>query len=143
MSAAGLPPSRGQATHGRESSVLVPFRPPFVDDRGEILNLIDVPVTSVARIVSRKGAVRANHYHKADDHYCWLQSGGLIYAHRPVGSTQPPQQWVIAPGQLFYTPPMYEHVMQFTADSVMFAFAKLARDTEHYEADTVRIAPIL
>ncbi len=124
-------------------AVLVPIRPPFVDDRGEILNLLDVPVTSIAMIRSVKGAVRANHYHKTDDHYCWLQSGALIYAHRPVGSTEAPRQWTIKPGDLFYTPPMYEHVMRFTEDSVLFAFAKNARDMDHYEADTVRISPIL
>jgi hypothetical protein len=118
-------------------------RAPFVDARGEILNLLDLPIGSVAMIRSVAGAVRANHYHKTDFHYCWLQRGGLVYAHRPVGSTAPPQQWVIRPGQLFYTPPMYEHVMRFTEESVMFAFAKNNREMANYEADTVRIAPLL
>jgi hypothetical protein len=117
-------------------------RASFVDARGEILNLLDVPTTSIAVITSVKGAVRGNHFHKTDAHYCWLQRGGLIYAHRPVGSTQPPTQWRITPGQIFYSPPMHEHVMVFTEDSVMFAFAKHDRHSETYEADTVRISPL-
>ncbi len=118
-------------------------RESFVDARGEILNLLDVPFASAAVITSVKGAVRANHYHKTDYHYCWLQRGGLIYAHRPVGQRRAPRQWVIKPGQLFYTPPMYEHVMIFTEDSVLFAFARNNRETANYESDTVRVPPLI
>jgi len=126
-----------------EPQVLFEPRTPFVDERGEIRNLLDVPITSIAVIRSVKGAVRANHYHKTDYHYCWLQAGSLLYAHRPVGSTAAPTQWRIRAGQIFYTPPMYEHVMRFTEDSVMLAFAKNNREMANYEADTVRIAPLL
>ncbi len=123
--------------------VIVSIRPPFVDARGEILNLLDIPLESVAIIRSVKGAVRANHYHKTDFHYCWLQTGGLVYAHRPVGSAQPPQEWVIQPGRMFYTPPMYEHVMVFTENSVMVVLARNNRHMANYEADTVRIPPLV
>ena len=123
--------------------VLIPTRPPFIDDRGQIQNLIDVPVTSIAVITSVKGAVRANHYHKTDYHYCWLQRGRLLYAHRPAGATTPAERWEITAGQIFYTPPMYEHVMQFLEDSVFLAFSKNNREMPNYEADTVRIAPLL
>ncbi|MBI4342123.1 MAG: hypothetical protein HY599_02005 [Candidatus Omnitrophica bacterium] len=121
----------------------VPIRPPFTDARGEILNLVDAPFTSAAVITSVKGAVRGHHYHQTDYHYCWLQTGRMIYAHRPVGDSAAPQQWVITPGQLFYTPPMYEHVMQFTEDSVLFVFARNNREMAHYDADTIHVAPII
>ncbi len=116
-------------------------RTPFVDARGEILNLVDVELASISVITSKKGSVRANHYHKTDFHYCWLQSGSLIYAHRPVGETKL-ERFEIKPGDLFYTPTMYEHVMHFTSDSVFFCFAKNIRFSENYEADTVRIPPL-
>lgn len=115
---------------------------PFVDARGELQNLLDAPLGSAVLIRSVPGAIRGNHYHKTDYHYCWLQSGGLVYYHRPMGSTQPPQQWVIQPGQIFYTPSMYEHAMHFTAPSVMLAFARNNRQMANYEADTVRIPSI-
>lgn len=121
---------------------IVPIRPPFVDARGEIRNLVDLPLNSVAVIRSVAGAVRGNHYHKTDYHYCWLQSGEMRYAHRPAGSTEPPRVWTIKAGQLFYTPPMYEHVMVFTQPSVFFAFARNNREMPNYEADTVRIPPL-
>lgn len=122
--------------------VLVPLRQPFVDDRGQIQNLLDLPLESVAVIRSVKGAVRGNHYHKTDFHYCWLQSGGMVYLHRPIGEAQAPQRWTIKPGQLFYTPPMYEHAMHFTEDSVLLVFARNNREMANYEADTVRVAPL-
>ena len=126
-----------------QPEIVIPQREPFVDDRGQIRNLIDAPFTSAAVITSVKGAIRGNHYHKTDYHYCWLQKGGMIYGHRPVGDTKPPKRWTIKPGDLFYTPPMYEHVMIFTEDSVMLAFARNNREMANYEADTVRVPPIV
>ena len=115
---------------------------PFVDDRGEILNLLDAPFTSAAIVTSVKGAVRGNHYHKTDAHYCWLQRGGLVYCHRPAESTEPPGRWVVTPGQMFYTPPRYEHAMHFTEDSVMVVLSRNNREMANYEADTVRVPPL-
>jgi len=122
--------------------VLVTLRPPFVDDRGEILNLLDEPFSSASVITSVKGAIRGNHYHKTDFHYCWLQKGRMVYLHRPVGQAAAPGRWEITPGQMFYTPPMYEHAMHFTEDSVLFVCARNNRSMAHYEADTIRIQPI-
>ena len=126
----------------KDFNVIITSREPFIDERGTIQNLIDAPFTSAAVITSVNGAVRGNHYHGTDYHYCWLQSGGLIYLHRPAGSQEAPQEWVIKPGQMFYTPPMYEHAMHFTADSVMVVFARNNREMANYEADTVRVPPL-
>ena len=123
--------------------VIVQQCAPFIDDRGEIRNLIDAPFTSAAVIRSVKGAVRGNHYHKTDYHYCWLQSGGLVYYHRRAGEASIPRKWVIKPDQIFFTPPGYEHAMHFTSDSVLFVFARNNRKMEYYEADTVRVPPLL
>ncbi len=126
-----------------ENRVIIQPREPFIDARGEILNLIDAPFMSASVIRSVKGSVRANHYHKTDYHYCWLQSGGLRYFHRPVGETSPPQEWIIRPGQVFFTPPMYEHAMHFTEDSVLLCLARNNREMANYESDTVRVPPIV
>lgn len=123
--------------------VMIPAPQPFVDERGTIQNLLEAPFGSALVITSVAGAVRGNHYHKTDYHYAWLQRGGLIYAHRPVGDTHPPQRWVIAPGQIFYTPPMYEHVMEFTEESVLIVCARNSRQMECYEADLIRIPSLL
>jgi oxalate decarboxylase/phosphoglucose isomerase-like protein (cupin superfamily) len=131
------------ASRSKSVDVMVPLRAPFVDARGEIRNLIDAAFTSAAVITSVKGAIRGNHYHSTDYHYCWLQSGSMIYLHRRAGEARPPQRWIIEPGQMFYTPPKYEHAMHFTKDSVLFVFARNNREMAHYEADTVRVSPLV
>lgn len=120
-------------------SLVVPLPPPYVDDRGEIQNLAEGAFGSALVITSRAGAIRANHYHKTDYHYCWLQSGKLLYYERPVGSTAEPVPVTITAGQVFYTAPMLEHAMRFVEDSVMLCFARNSRLMDNYEADTVRV----
>ena len=119
----------------------VVIRPPFRDARGEILNLVDAPFESASVIRSVKGAIRGNHYHKTDYHYVWLHSGRMAYYQRPIGDESKPVRHVIEAGQLFYTPPMYEHVMHFLEESVMFVFARNNREKENYEDDIIRVEP--
>lgn len=111
----------------------------FQDDRGSIQILIDHQIGGVQVIASKKGTVRANHYHKEDDHFCYLQSGKIEYYYRPAKSQEPPKMITIQPGQMFYTPPLVEHAMKFTEDSVFFVFSTFHRDSASYEADLVRV----
>ena len=48
----------------------------FRDARGEIFNLFEGPLGHVALITSKKGSVRANHYHKQDHQTIYLIRGG-------------------------------------------------------------------
>jgi quercetin dioxygenase-like cupin family protein len=121
------------------SQVIIPIREPFMDQRGVIQNLLDQPIGSVSVITSKKGAIRANHTHKTDAHYCFLYSGEMVYYQRPDGSQKPPQEWVIKPGMLFYTPPKHEHAMRFTQDSILIVMAKNGREAADYESDITRI----
>jgi len=123
-----------------KETTLCPEQPAFSDDRGEIKTIIEGrPFSSVLRISSKKGAIRANHYHKEDYHYCLLESGRMEYYERPVGSSEKPSCTVIRAGQVFYTPPMAEHAMKFLEDSVFWCFSRNSRKQENYESDTVRV----
>lgn len=123
-------------------TVIVPLLPPFADARGEILPLVDVPMKSCVMISSKRGTVRANHYHRTDWHYCYVLSGRIDYYHRPVGSKARPEKIAIEAGQMFFTGPMVEHAMAFPEDTVFLAFGRNSRAQEVYEADVVRIEPI-
>jgi quercetin dioxygenase-like cupin family protein len=126
----------------KKDKVICSLPKPHVDERGSIQKLVGFPVGSVHVITSRKGSVRANHYHKRDDHHCYLVSGGLDYYDRPAGSARKPRKVRIRPGQMFYSPPGVEHAMKFTKDSVFFVFAKLRRRQAEYEDDLVRVKVI-
>ena len=111
----------------------------YEDERGWLLPLTDRPTASAVLIQSKKGTVRANHWHKTDWHYCHVLEGKIEYHFRPVGSTQPASKVVIKKGQLFFTPPDLEHAMVFMEDTVFLTLAGSSRDQAAYEADVVRV----
>lgn len=124
------------------NEVIVPLEAPFVDARGSIQPLVDLPMESCVLISSRKGTVRANHYHKTDWHFCYVMSGSIEYYHRPHGSQEKPEKVTVKTGQLFFTPPMVDHAMVFPEDTVFLTLGRNSRTQEVYEADVVRIEPI-
>jgi len=104
--------------------------------------LVDLPMESCVLIESRKGSVRANHYHRTDWHFCYVLSGSIEYYERPTGSNQKPNKVLIRTGELFFTPPMVDHAMVFPEDTVFLTLGRNSRKQEAYEADVVRIPPI-
>ncbi len=121
---------------------IVELESPHVDERGEIIPLVDAPMQSAVMITSKKGTVRANHYHKTDWHYCYVVSGRIAYYHRPTGTDDEPERVVVEAGQLFFTPPMDDHAMVFLEDTVFLTLGRNPRDQQSYESDVVRIDPI-
>jgi oxalate decarboxylase/phosphoglucose isomerase-like protein (cupin superfamily) len=117
----------------------VPLDDRFVNENGEILNVLFGKFQSVARLGSKRGAVRANHWHRTDDHYALVEYGRVLYFERAVGATEVPEPAAFGPGQMFYTPPGREHAMLFTEDTVIYTFAKNVRTHDEHEADLVRV----
>lgn len=124
------------------SSVIVPLEKVFADVRGEIQPLVDLPMESCVLIQSKKGTVRANHYHQTDWHFCYVLSGSIEYLHRPHGSSAKPEKVLVKTGQLFFTPPQVDHAMVFPEDTSFLTFGRNSRAQEVYEADVVRIPPL-
>ena len=123
-------------------TVKVPLLAPFVDARGGIQPLVDLPMKSCVLITSAKGSVRANHYHTTDWHFCYVLDGEIDYYHRPTGSDQEPEKVRIRKGELFFTPPMVDHAMLFLEDTTFLTLGRNSRSQEVYEADVVRIPPL-
>jgi quercetin dioxygenase-like cupin family protein len=119
--------------------VRIKLEKPFVDRRGTIQPLVDVDMAGALLITSKKGSIRANHYHKSDWHYCYVLEGAIDYFHRPVGSRRKPTKVRIRKGELFFTPPMIEHAMVFPVDTVFLTLSRNKRDQKHYERDLVRV----
>ena len=53
----------------------IKIEPAFVDKRGSIANILEKEICHVAIITSKKGAIRANHYHPKEMQYVYLVSG--------------------------------------------------------------------
>ena len=118
---------------------IVPLEKPFVDGRGVIQPIVDEMMRSAVLITSKKGALRANHYHKTDWHYCYVLEGCIEYYHRPTGSTAEPEKLLVRKGEMVFTPPMVDHGMKFPQDTVFLTLSRNPRDHASYEADVVRI----
>lgn len=118
---------------------LVPLDLPFVDDRGSIQNLLNTPINGSAIIISKKGSIRSNHWHKEDWHYLYVMSGSMEYYERDVGTlndSQPPI--IVTAGQMVFTPPNKVHKTVFLQDTVLLSFSKRNRDHDSHEEDLVR-----
>ena len=135
-------PVTGEEQELWPKEVIVPLEAPYLDSRGGIQPLVDLPMESCVLIRSNKGTVRANHYHQTDWHFCYVLSGSIEYYHRPHGSEAAPQKVTIRTGQMFFTPPMVDHAMVFPEDTEFLTFGRNSRAQEAYEADVVRIPPI-
>ena len=118
------------------------IRPVSDDERGSIQPLVDVPMESCVLITSKKGTVRANHFHRTDWHYCYVTEGEIEYFERPHGSAAKPRKHTIRKGQMFFTGPMVDHAMVFTKDTTFITWGRNSRAQDVYEADVERIPPI-
>ena len=118
---------------------VVKLEKPFVDARGEIQPLVDMMMESAVMIESKKGSLRANHYHKTDWHYCYVISGAIEYHHRLTGSKNAPDTLTVKQGEMVFTPPMVDHGMTFAEDTVFLTLSRNPRDQQSYEQDVVRV----
>ena len=111
--------------------------PAVADPRGTITNLFEGKIEHIALITSKKGSVRANHYHKEDHQYIYLVSGAYDSYSCDVNNPQKKQVLQVKPGDIVYTPPFTAHAQKFTEDSVFLALSTRQREHGKYEDDTI------
>ena len=61
----------------------------FKDERGYLLKILDKGFSSSIEIYSKKGTIRANHYHKKDEHFCYILKGEILFFYRNRKSYYP------------------------------------------------------
>lgn len=109
----------------------------MVDARGAITNIFEGRVEHIALITSKKGSVRANHYHKEDHQYIYLVSGAYESHCCDIQNPGKKQVLRVRPGDIVYTPPLTAHAQKFTEDSVFLALSTRQREHGKYEQDTI------
>ena len=111
--------------------------PAVVDARGAITNIFEGRIEHIALITSKKGSVRANHYHKEDHQYIYLLSGSYESHCCDVRRPEKRQVLKVKPGDIVYTPPYIAHAQKFTEDSIFLALSTRQREQGKYESDTI------
>ena len=121
------------------------IKPFHVDERGEMSYLLDyeIKITSALLITCKKGAIRANHYHKKDTHYSYMIKGEMEYYYRDAhAKSKKLNKVIVKEGEIVESPPMTIHAMRFTKNSAFLALTTEPRDQKKYERDTIRVKVI-
>ena len=121
------------------NEVKIKLEKPFEDERGGIQPLVDLTMKSCVLISSKKGTIRANHYHKTDWHFIYVLEGIFEYYFRKTDSKDKIKKIVVKKDQLLFTGPLVDHAMLYTEETKILVLSKNPRDQKTYEEDTVRI----
>ena len=117
----------------------IKIKPAFEDERGAISNILEQDICHVAIITSKKGAVRANHYHPDQVQYVYLISGKYKTVSKDLNKKNAKvEELIVEPGMLVITPPMIAHAMKFLEDSVFINMTTGHRDSDKFSEHTIK-----
>ena len=106
----------------------------FVDRRGKISNHeLPEPINLVGYIDSKKGTVRANHFHPIQEQKCLLVKGQFISVYKDLlNENSQKVTHIVNEGELIVTKPNVAHAMVFTKDSIFLNLVRGEREHENY-----------
>jgi len=106
----------------------------FVDDRGTISNHeLTEPINLIGLIDSKKGTIRANHYHPQQEQKCLFTKGQIIEIYQDIINPNAPKiTQVVNAGQMSIIKPNVAHTMVFTKDTTFLNLVRGERDHENY-----------
>lgn len=111
----------------------------FKDKRGTITDIfVDETKNHCTIILSKKGSVRGNHYHKKSTQYTFVVSGQLTMLSQKVGQKKI-YKHVLSANDMMIHKPLEIHALIADKDTIFLAFADGVRGGKDYEKDTYRI----
>ena len=111
----------------------------FKDERGYLLKILDKGFSSCIEIFSKKGSIRANHYHKKDEHFCYILKGEILFFYRNRKKSSKLNYKVMRKGDLFFTTYQQDHLAYFLKNTHFLSYSSRKRDKFDYEQDLVRL----
>jgi len=106
----------------------------FIDSRGKISNHeLTEPINMIGLIYSKKGTIRANHYHPQQEQKCLFTNGQIIEIFQDILNPNSPKiTQVVNEGQLSIIKPNVAHTMVFTKDSTFLNLVRGEREHKNY-----------
>jgi len=106
----------------------------FIDDRGKISNHeLTEPINLIGMIDSKKGTIRANHYHPQQEQKCLFTKGQIIEIFQDILNPNAPKiTQVVNEGQLSIIKPNVAHTMVFTKDTTFLNLVRGEREHDNY-----------
>jgi nucleoside-diphosphate-sugar epimerase len=106
----------------------------FIDSRGKISNHeLTEPINLIGLIDSKKGTIRANHYHPQQEQKCLFTKGQIIEIFQDILNPNSPKiTQVVNEGQLSIIKPNVAHTMVFTKDTTFLNLVRGEREHDNY-----------
>ena len=106
----------------------------YIDERGKISNYeLTEPINLIGYIESKKGAVRANHYHPIQEQKCLLIKGKYISIIKDLADPKSKiKTQLIKEGDVAIIKPNVAHTMVFLEDSIFLNLVRGEREHENY-----------
>ena len=106
----------------------------FIDKRGMISNHeLTEPINLIGLIDSKKGTIRANHYHPQQEQKCLFTKGQIIEIFQDIINPNSPKiTQVVNAGQLSVIKPNVAHTMVFSKDTTFLNLVRGERDHDNY-----------
>jgi len=106
----------------------------FIDKRGKISNHeLTEPINLIGLIDSKKGTIRANHYHPQQEQKCLFTKGQIIEIYQDILNANAPKiTQVVNEGQLSIIKPNVAHTMVFTKDTTFLNLVRGEREHNNY-----------
>ncbi len=106
----------------------------YVDSRGKISNHeLTEPINLIGLISSKKGTIRANHYHPQQEQKCLFTKGQIIEVFQDIINPGSPKvTQVVNEGQLSIIKPNVAHTMVFTKDTTFLNLVRGEREHDNY-----------
>jgi dTDP-4-dehydrorhamnose 3,5-epimerase-like enzyme len=126
--------------HKEREELIIKAQNPFQDERGKIENYeLPESVNLIATITSKKGTIRANHYHPVQEQKCLLLSGAYVSVYKDLlAEKSKSRQQLVQAGDLSIMPPMVAHTMIFLEDSTFLNLVNGNRDHEKFGDHTIK-----
>ena len=106
----------------------------YIDTRGKISNHeLTEPINLIGLIDSKKGTIRANHYHPQQEQKCLFTKGQIIEVFQDILNPNSPKiTQVVNEGQLSIIKPNVAHTMVFTKDTTFLNLVRGEREHDNY-----------
>ena len=106
----------------------------FSDSRGKISNHeLTEPINMIGLIDSKRGTIRANHYHPEQEQKCLFTKGQIIEVYQDLLNPKSPKiTQLVNEGQLSIIKPNVAHTMVFTKDTTFLNLVRGEREHENY-----------
>jgi nucleoside-diphosphate-sugar epimerase/SAM-dependent methyltransferase/quercetin dioxygenase-like cupin family protein len=106
----------------------------YIDDRGKISNYeLTEPINLIGYIESKKGTVRANHYHPIQEQKCLLIKGRYVSVIQDLADPKAQiKTQLINEGDIAIIKPNVAHTMVFLEDSIFLNLVRGEREHDNY-----------